>query len=123
MHPTPPNITQAVMKEACNIPSQLANKEICNFFWSISSNHPYTSKLKYRTGTIYTLKHAIRFKSSSTSARCPLVGHLRLIAYWHGCSQQHDTPGIGPARHAQHQSRPDIVFVQEKGSPGIQEHG
>eukprot|EP00983_Pelagomonas_calceolata_P078069 1154130-Pelagomonas_calceolata.AAC.1 len=35
--------------------------------------------LKYRAGTVYTQKHAIRFKVSNTSARCPLCGDMESI--------------------------------------------
>eukprot|EP00983_Pelagomonas_calceolata_P020209 637739-Pelagomonas_calceolata.AAC.1 len=35
--------------------------------------------LKYRTGTVYTQKHAIRFKKSNTSAPCPLCGEMDSI--------------------------------------------
>eukprot|EP00983_Pelagomonas_calceolata_P043283 1138844-Pelagomonas_calceolata.AAC.2 len=76
---TPPNTT--VSLEAHSPPSQLANKEISNSYWKnpkITLKHQI-SVLEYRTGTIYTSKHAFRFKMTSTSACCPLCGKMGSI--------------------------------------------
>eukprot|EP00983_Pelagomonas_calceolata_P127660 1161428-Pelagomonas_calceolata.AAC.3 len=77
----PTSLNTTVSPEAHKPPFQLANKEISNSFWT---NAKITHKhqihvLKYRTGTVYTQKHAMRFKLSSTSARCPLCNKMDSI--------------------------------------------
>eukprot|EP00983_Pelagomonas_calceolata_P077088 1153703-Pelagomonas_calceolata.AAC.2 len=81
----PTSLNTTVSSEAHIPPTQLADKEISNSFW----NDPkITLKqqiivLKYRTGTVYTQKHAISLKKSNTSeaesARCPLCGDMDSI--------------------------------------------
>eukprot|EP00983_Pelagomonas_calceolata_P064538 1148177-Pelagomonas_calceolata.AAC.1 len=74
----PTSLNTTVSSEAHNPPSQLVNKEISNSFWKNpnSTLEHQINVLKYSTGTIYTQKHAIRFKLSSTSARCPLCSEM-----------------------------------------------
>mmetsp|Transcript_24768 Transcript_24768/g.67507 ORF Transcript_24768/g.67507 Transcript_24768/m.67507 type:complete len:194 (-) Transcript_24768:62-643(-) len=51
---------------------KLANQKISNSFWSNPkvTLQQQINLLKYRTGTIYTQKHAVRFNHTSGSANC-----------------------------------------------------
>eukprot|EP00983_Pelagomonas_calceolata_P048953 1141288-Pelagomonas_calceolata.AAC.1 len=77
----PTLLSTTVSSEAHIPPSQLANKEISNSFW----NDPkitlkqQINVSKYRMGTVYTQKHAIRIKKSNTSTCCPLCGEMDSI--------------------------------------------
>eukprot|EP00967_Tisochrysis_lutea_P098450 scaffold145395_cov18-Tisochrysis_lutea.AAC.2 len=79
MHPASPSITANA--ETHDLPTQLANKEISNSFWkNLKITLEYQiNVLTYCTGTVYTQKHANRFKKSSIAACCTLCGETNSI--------------------------------------------